>query len=105
MRDEETGFSYEGLPPWVPRVAAVSKLRREGKPYLPPPDPEVMMAHEEGIIRCFVEEYERCGGPKLPLEEVLLRFHLAYITNVYECNSWLERQVYKESPKDEFLAF
>ena len=35
-------------------------------------DPEVLLAHEEGILRCFRDEYHRCGGPLLPLEELLL---------------------------------
>merc|ERR1712056_145206 len=42
-------------------------------------DPEVMMAHEEGIIRCFRDEYHRCGGPALAIEELRLRYHLGFI--------------------------
>lgn len=67
-------------------------------------DALVLMAHEEGIIRCFVDECHRCGGPKLPLEEVIMRFHLGFITNVYDCNSWLEKQVYKETKEEEFAT-
>jgi len=58
-------------------------------------DPQIMMAHEEGIIRCFRDEYHRCGGPDLPLEELLLRYHLAYISFVYESCTWIERDIHK----------
>merc|ERR1712187_278100 len=67
-------------------------------------DAPVLLAHEEGIIRCFVDEYHRCGGPKLSLEEMLMRFRLAFITNVYDCNSWLDKQVYKETKPEEFAS-
>merc|ERR1719189_2430159 len=33
-------------------------------------DVGMMLGHEEGILRCFVDEYARCGGPKLDVAEV-----------------------------------
>ncbi|CAE7392610.1 atpA [Symbiodinium natans] len=89
-------------------------------------DPEVLLAHEEGIIRCFRDEYERCGGPHLPMEELLLScldegdggetglpavmcfhsgYHLGYITFVYESTTWLEREVYKLATKEEMATW
>lgn len=59
-------------------------------------DPEIMIGHEEGIIRCFRDEYHRCGGPELSLEELLLRYHLGFLTYVYESCTWIERDVYKQ---------
>ncbi|CAK9077434.1 unnamed protein product [Durusdinium trenchii] len=67
-------------------------------------DPEVMMAHEEGIIRCFRDEYERCGGPALPVEEMIYRYHLGYITFVYESTTWLDREIYKLSSQETNLT-
>merc|ERR1712060_256386 len=68
-------------------------------------DAELLIAHEEGIIQYFIDEYARCGGPKIELKEAMLHFHLGLITNVYDCNNWLDRQVFKETPKEEFLNF
>eukprot|EP00913_Durusdinium_trenchii_P026516 g24877.t1 len=96
-------------------------------------DPEVMMAHEEGIIRCFRDEYERCGGPALPVEEMIYRrpegkqrrfsagglrslcgkvllmkrpgYHLGYITFVYESTTWLDREIYKLVSKEEMKSW
>lgn len=68
-------------------------------------DPEVLLAHEEGIIRCFRDEYARCGGPHLPLEELLLRYHLGYITFVYESTTWVEREIYKLATKEEMQSW
>jgi len=68
-------------------------------------DADDLLAHEEGILKCFVDEYERCGGPKVPVEEVVLRWHLAYITFAYDCSGWIERHVTKETSQEEFLSF
>merc|ERR1712217_559955 len=57
------------------------------------------------IIKCFVDDYYRCGGPKLDLEEVLLRYRLAYITFVYDACQWIERDLYKQMPKEEIAKF
>lgn len=68
-------------------------------------DPEVLLGHEEGILRCFRDEYHRCGGPKLPLDELLLRYHLGYITFVYESTTWIDREIYKLLDKEELRSF
>eukprot|EP00439_Symbiodinium_sp_Y106_P057067 s2916_g8.t1 len=68
-------------------------------------DPEVLVAHEEGIIRCFRDEYARCGGPHLPLDELLLRYHLGYITFVYESTTWVQREIYKLATKEEMQSW
>lgn len=69
-------------------------------------DPEIMIGHEESIIRCFRDEYHRCGGPKLPLEDLLLRYHLGFITYAYEACTWIERDVYKQGiPKEEMRTW
>jgi len=67
-------------------------------------DPEVMLAHEGEIIKSFVDEYYRCGGPKLDADDVTQRFRLAYMTFVYECTQWLEREVLKETTPEEFSS-
>lgn len=64
-------------------------------------DPEVLAAHEEGIIRCFRDEYRRCGGPYLEMDELLTRYHLGYITFVYESATWVERDIYKQATREE----
>mmetsp|Transcript_19445 Transcript_19445/g.61154 ORF Transcript_19445/g.61154 Transcript_19445/m.61154 type:complete len:735 (-) Transcript_19445:268-2472(-) len=64
-------------------------------------DPEVMLAHEEGIVRCFIDEYFRSGGPKLDLADMLLRYRLAWITFCYDSTQWIERDIYKQMPKAE----
>lgn len=68
-------------------------------------DVETLLAHEEGIIQCFVDEYHRCGGPKLDLQETILRFRLAFITNCFDGYSFIERHTYKETSLEDFLKF
>jgi len=66
---------------------------------------ETLMAHEEGIIQCFIDEYHRCGGPKLDLQETVLRWRLAFVTYCFDCFSYVERHTYKETPLEDFLKF
>lgn len=68
-------------------------------------DTETLLAHEEGIIKCFVDEYYRCGGPSIDLDETVLRWRLALITYCYDCYTYVERSVYKETPFEEFTKF
>lgn len=42
-----------------------------------PSEVEMLLAHEEGLLRCFVEEYARHGGPKVEPEILRLHLHLA----------------------------
>merc|ERR1740121_943427 len=68
-------------------------------------DPAILLAHEEGILRCFRDEYHRCGGPDLPLEDILERFHLCYITYVYESCTWIERDIHKNMTPAQMASF
>jgi len=68
-------------------------------------DIDVMMAHEEGIVRCFRDEYHRCGGPYLEVEDMLERYHLAFITMVYNCCTWIERDIYKTTKKEDIASW
>jgi len=66
---------------------------------------EILLAHIEGICQAYVDEYHRCGGPKVSAEEVLLRYHLAYLTAMYDLFRFVEQHVFEESPKEKFLTF
>mmetsp|Transcript_95623 Transcript_95623/g.214081 ORF Transcript_95623/g.214081 Transcript_95623/m.214081 type:complete len:727 (+) Transcript_95623:113-2293(+) len=66
--------------------------------------PVDMMEHEEGILQVWVDEHARCGGPKLSLEEVLLRYRLCYITFIYDSCQWIERDILKNVTAEELMA-
>lgn len=68
-------------------------------------DSDILLAHIEGLCQCFCDEYHRCGGPKLPVKELLLRFHLNYITNLYFLHRFVSDHVYGETSQEEFLTF
>ena len=42
-------------------------------------EPDVLLAHDEGLMRCFADEYAKCGGPTLDASDLLTRFRLAYL--------------------------
>lgn len=60
----------------------------------------LLYAHEEGILQCFVDELCRCGGPKLNLKEVMLRYRLCFIPFVYDACQWIERDILKLTTTD-----
>merc|ERR1719436_715701 len=68
-------------------------------------EPEPLLEHVQNFMQCFSDEYARCGGPKLPVKELLLRYHLIFIFGIYDAIQWLERTVYKKTPKEKFREF
>mmetsp|Transcript_87776 Transcript_87776/g.272830 ORF Transcript_87776/g.272830 Transcript_87776/m.272830 type:complete len:484 (+) Transcript_87776:198-1649(+) len=47
-------------------------------------DPGMLQEREHDILLSFVTEYQRCGGPKLSIQEVVLRFRMAYVQTLLE---------------------
>merc|ERR1711971_414505 len=64
-----------------------------------------MGAHQKEIIGNFRDEYHRCGGPDLPLDEMVLRFDLGFITFVYDSSTWVERDIYKNWSREEMFSW
>lgn len=50
----------------------------------------------------FCDEYARYGGPKLELDEMLLRYRLVWPAFVMDACQWVERDIYRECPKNEW---
>jgi len=65
---------------------------------------ESLIEHLDSMFAFFMDEYHRCGGPKLSLEEMKLRYHLGFVVAIVDAFQWLERSVYKETSRDEFLS-
>eukprot|EP00443_Scrippsiella_acuminata_P084788 CAMPEP_0115545616 /NCGR_PEP_ID=MMETSP0271-20121206/92697_1 /TAXON_ID=71861 /ORGANISM="Scrippsiella trochoidea, Strain CCMP3099" /LENGTH=623 /DNA_ID=CAMNT_0002978971 /DNA_START=24 /DNA_END=1894 /DNA_ORIENTATION=+ len=65
-------------------------------------DADVLDAHEEGLMKIFCDEYKRYGGPQLDWRDVLLRYHLRWGAFVADSVQWIERDIFRECPKDEW---
>ena len=63
---------------------------------------EVLYAHEEGLMRCFADEYAACGGPQLDVDELLLRFRLSYAGMVLGALQYIEQDIYPECSRADF---
>jgi len=68
-------------------------------------DADILSGHIEEICQAYVDEYHRCGGPKVEVEQVLLRYHLAFATAIYDLFRFVEDHVYAESPKEVFTSW
>lgn len=68
-------------------------------------DADLLLGHLEGILRCFVDEYSRCGGPMLDVADVQRRFHLALVTMTYSQIKFLKEHTLKESTQEEVRSF
>lgn len=65
-------------------------------------DADLLDAHEEGLMRMFCDEYARYGGPKIKVEDLLLRYHLQWPSFAMDACQWVERDIYRECPKEEW---
>jgi len=67
-------------------------------------DADFLDAHEEGLMRMFCDEYERYGGPHLEWQELLLRYRLQWPNYVVDCCRWVERDILRECPREEWSS-
>lgn len=65
-------------------------------------DADVLDAHEEGLMKMFCDEYMRYGGPNVKVEDLLLRYHLQWPSFAMDACQWVERDIYRECPKEEW---
>jgi len=65
-------------------------------------DVDLLDAHEEGLMKMFCDEYERYGGPHLDWKDLLLRYHLRWPSYVADCVQWIERDILRECPTEEW---
>ncbi|CAJ1362070.1 unnamed protein product [Effrenium voratum] len=65
-------------------------------------DADLLDAHEEGLMKMFCDECARYGGPKLQLADLLLRYRLQWPSFVMDCCQWVERDIYRECPREEW---
>ena len=45
------------------------------------PEPHALAEHEEGLMRCFADEYAACGGPCIRHAELLRQWRLLYVVS------------------------
>jgi len=64
--------------------------------------PDLLDAHEDGLLNLFCDEHERYGGKRLDVEELRVRLYLAYIVSAFETGLYLEKDVYPAIPKDQW---
>jgi len=63
-------------------------------------DPYLLRENEGKMLRSFVDEYHRCGGPKLAFDEVVLRFRMSYVQTLLDDASRLLPCTMQTSPED-----
>jgi len=62
-------------------------------------EPDVLTEHIAGLLRCFADEYEREGGPRLDADHLLLQFQLMFVFNLASGLTFIESDIYEEGPK------
>jgi len=61
-------------------------------------EPHVLEDHLYGLIKCFVFEYCKAGGPKISAEVLLLQFQLLSVHSLVGSLSFIKSDVYAEGP-------
>lgn len=67
-------------------------------------DVDFLDAHEEGLMKMFCDECKRYGGPDLDWKEVLLRYRLKWPSYVLDTVQWIERDILRECPREEWSS-
>mmetsp|Transcript_116805 Transcript_116805/g.260884 ORF Transcript_116805/g.260884 Transcript_116805/m.260884 type:complete len:659 (-) Transcript_116805:90-2066(-) len=63
---------------------------------------DILEEHEEGLMQAFCTEYVRYGGPSLDWQDLLMRHRLMYITFMLEVCQFVDKEILRETPKDEW---
>mmetsp|Transcript_12506 Transcript_12506/g.36121 ORF Transcript_12506/g.36121 Transcript_12506/m.36121 type:complete len:185 (-) Transcript_12506:109-663(-) len=64
-------------------------------------EPDVLAKHISPLIRCFIDEYAREGGPMLDAEELLLQFNLMFVHTLVGSLTFIQTDIYLEGPPRE----
>jgi len=63
---------------------------------------DLLAGHEQGLLECFCQEFERYGGPPIQVQELLLRCNLCRLLSAFDTCQWIDRSVLMEIPKEEW---
>ena len=59
-------------------------------------EPSVLAEHEEGLMRCFVDEYVAQGGPPISAHELLKQWRLLYVISFVGQIQYIEMDILRE---------
>lgn len=60
----------------------------------------VLDEHEEGFLRCFIDEYYKECGIKLDFAEFQRQWMLFYCNYIYSMGSNIEMEIFRETPRE-----
>ena len=61
-------------------------------------EPEVMIAHEAGLMRAYAEEYHKYGGPLVDPEELRLMYRLSFVAGFTGGLQYIDAEILKDMP-------
>jgi len=61
-------------------------------------EPDVLLAHEEGLTRCYSAEYYKHGGPLVDPDELRLQMRLTMVTSFLGNLQYIESEILKDMP-------
>ncbi len=62
-------------------------------------EPEVLVAHEDGLMRAFSEELYRWGGPLIDPNELKLQYRLAFVAGMPTMFQYIRSDILSELPE------
>mmetsp|Transcript_4828 Transcript_4828/g.13524 ORF Transcript_4828/g.13524 Transcript_4828/m.13524 type:complete len:510 (-) Transcript_4828:15-1544(-) len=100
---DEYGDMYGGVLDWGGFMRSPFGVRFLG--CLSGADASDLLAHMDELCKCYADEYARCGGPAIKASELVRRYHLAFITSLYDQVSYVQRHTFKETTLEEMHSF
>ena len=59
-------------------------------------EPELLLAHEEALMRCFCDELAACGGKRLSAAELLRQWRLLFLVGLVGQIQFIESDIKNE---------
>jgi hypothetical protein len=63
---------------------------------------EILDEHEEGLLKCFIEEYYKECGIKIDFDEMQRQWWLNYCFYLAQLGTSIELEIFRETPRDEW---
>ena len=91
---DEAGALHAGLLDWY--NCGVAPFAQVFQGCLSGAEPSVLAAHEDGLMRCFVDEYVREGGPQISWEELRRQWRLLFVTSLVAQIQFIQTDILRE---------
>jgi len=61
-------------------------------------EPHILLAHEDGLMKCYSAEYHKYGGPLIDPNQLKLLFRLTFVSSFLQNFQYIQTEILKDMP-------